>query len=104
MQHSRGTPTQRVMSFGTSLDHARPVEGPTRPDRITIWPTDDGRYGIDVAYRGTRGFRRAEQVERHLKAAGVRAGFNQEADGAWSVRFGPVGRDEMLTVLNGVVW
>jgi hypothetical protein len=78
--------------------------GPTRPDRITIWPTDDGTFGIDVLYRGVTGYRRAELVHRQLEGSGVQAGFRQEPDGAWGVRFGPVTRDHMLVVLNGIVW
>lgn len=93
-----------LMSFGTEVETTSAVDGPTRPDRITIWPVEDGRYGIDVAYRGTVGFRRAEVVERHLRAAGVPVTFLQEPDGAWAVRFGPVDRDAMLTALNSVVW
>jgi hypothetical protein len=36
--------------------------------------------------------------------AGVTSRFLQEVDGSWKVRIGPVGRDDMLTVLNGFVW
>ena len=28
----------------------------------------------------------------------------QEGDRGWIIRFGPVSREEMLTVLNGYVW
>lgn len=87
-----------------ALERVAPVHGPTRPDRITIWPVDADRFGIDVSYRGKRGFARAETVERHLKASGVTVTFMQEADGAWAVRFGPVDRDAMLAALNSVVW
>jgi hypothetical protein len=81
-----------------------PGEGPTRPDRLTIWPIDDRGFGLDVVYRGAPGYRRAEVVERQLEAAGVRTTLRQEVDGAWCVRLGPVARDDMLTVLNGFVW
>lgn len=80
------------------------LPGPTRPDRIAIWPVEDDRYGIDVLYHGAVGFRRADQIQRQLQDAGVTAQLRQERDGGWIVRFGPVGRDEMLAVLNGYVW
>lgn len=77
---------------------------PIRPDRLSIWPTERGTFGVDVLYWGPTGYRRAEIVERQLAEAGVEAGLRQELDDSWTVRFGPVGRDDMLTVLNGYVW
>jgi hypothetical protein len=29
--------------------------GPTRPDKLTLWPVEGDRYGIDVVYRGEQG-------------------------------------------------
>jgi hypothetical protein len=78
--------------------------GPTRPDKLSIWPVSDGEFGLDVTYSGAQGYRRAEIVERQLKDAGVKNRLQQEVDGTWTVRFGPVGREHMLTVLNGFVW
>jgi hypothetical protein len=43
-------------------------------------------------------------VHRELERSGVQSRFRQDPDGAWGVRFGPVTRDHMLVVLNGVVW
>jgi hypothetical protein len=81
-----------------------PLPGPTRPDKISIWPVEEDRFGIDVLYHGATGFRRADQVQRQLEQAGVTAVLRQEKGEGWIVRFGPVGRSEMLTVLNGFVW
>ena len=83
---------------------ASDLPGPTRPDRISIWPVESDRFGIDVLYHGATGFRRADQVQRQLEGAGVAATLRQDRDNGWIVRFGPVTRDEMLTVLNGFVW
>lgn len=80
------------------------LPGPTRPDRISIWPVEDDRYGIDVLYTGAIGFRRADQVVRQLEATGVGATLRQEADRGWLVRLGPVDRATMLAALNGYVW
>jgi|tagenome__1003787_1003787.scaffolds.fasta_scaffold18631759_2 hypothetical protein len=78
--------------------------GPTRPDKLTLWPVEGDRYGIDVVYQGEQGWRRANIVHGQLAMACVPSRFLQEVDGSWKVRIGPVGRDEMLTVLNGFVW
>ena len=82
----------------------RALPGPTRPDKISIWPAEDERFGIDVLFHGVVGFKRADQVRRALQGAGVAAQVRQERDNGWVVRFGPVGREEMLAVLNGFVW
>jgi hypothetical protein len=78
--------------------------GPTRPDKLTIWPVESDRYGVDVVYHGAQGWRRANVVHGQLGSAGVASRFLQEPDGAWKVRVGPVGRDAMLSVLGGFVW
>ena len=83
---------------------ANPDGRPTRPDKLSIWPTDDDRFGIDVLYVGAQGHRRAEVVARQIEEAGVSVAMKQEGANAWIVRFGPVGREEMLAVLNGYVW
>ena len=80
------------------------LPGPTRPDRISIWPVETDRYGIDVLFHGVAGFRRADTIQRQLEAGGVASSLRQEPGGGWTVRFGPVTRDEMLTILGGYVW
>jgi hypothetical protein len=83
---------------------ANPDGRPTRPDKLSIWPTDDERFGIDVLYLGPQGHRRAEVVFRQIEAAGLETALRGEGDNGWIVRFGPVSREEMLAVLNGYVW
>jgi hypothetical protein len=83
---------------------ANPDGRPTRPDKLSIWPTDDERFGIDVLYLGEQGHRRAEVVIRQIEAAGVDVALRPEGENGWIVRFGPVSREDMLTVLNGYVW
>lgn len=82
----------------------RELPGPTRPDKISIWPAEGERYGIDVLFHGVVGFKRADQIHRSLLDAGVQAQLRQEQDRGWIVRFGPVDRAQMLAVLNGYVW
>ena len=83
---------------------ANPDGRPTRPDKLSIWPTEDERFGIDVLYVGPQGHRRAEIVIRQIEAAGVAVVLRQEGENGWIVRFGPVSREDMLAVLNGYVW
>jgi hypothetical protein len=83
---------------------ANPDGRPTRPDKLSIWPTEDERFGIDVLYLGAQGHRRAEVVSRQIESAGLPVAMREEGDNGWIVRFGPVSREEMLAVLNGYVW
>jgi hypothetical protein len=83
---------------------ANPDGRPTRPDKLSIWPTEDERFGIDVLYLGPQGHRRADVVFRQIEAAGLDAALKREGDNGWIVRFGPVSREDMLAVLNGYVW
>ena len=87
-----------------SDDAWKPLPGPTRPDKISIWPVENEQFGIDVLYHGATGFRRADTVHRQLLDANVGALLRQEGEKGWLVRFGPVRREEMLTVLNGFIW
>jgi hypothetical protein len=83
---------------------ANPDGRPTRPDKLSIWPTDDERFGIDVLYVGAQGHHRAGVVIRQIEAAGLEAALRPEGENGWIVRFGPVSREDMLAVLNGYVW
>jgi hypothetical protein len=71
-----------------------------RPNRISIWPIDDDRYGIDFTYHGVTGFADAEFADGVIKAGGLRTTFRQELDQAWSVRIGPIPRSAMLETLQ----
>ena len=83
---------------------ATPDGRPTRPDRLSIWPTEDETFGIDVLYTGAQGFKRADVVKRQIESVGLAATLRQDGERGWVVRFGPVSREDMLTVLNGYVW
>ena len=39
-----------------------------------------------------------------LQAAGLTTKFIQELDGAWTVRFGPLPREQMRAVLDHYAW
>jgi hypothetical protein len=81
------------------------VLGPTRPDRLTIWPLDDKGFGIDVRWSGGAGNRRATIVRRLLEEAGIRARLSQHADGrGWELRVGPIPGADVAKVIDQFVW
>jgi hypothetical protein len=59
-------------------------------DRVSIWPLDDGRYGLDASFQGATGFERATGYQGDLREAGVNVKLIQELGGSWSLRFGPL--------------
>jgi hypothetical protein len=78
--------------------------GPTRPDRLTIWPVENDLFGIDVRWGGAVGNRRANVVARLLDEAGVPRRLTQSVDGGWEVRVGPVPGNEVARVIDSFVW
>ena len=79
--------------------HAGPV-----PDRITIWPVDDGRYGLDATFQGETGYQRAQQHQHELDELSVTHKFRQELDGAWTLRFGPLPAADVARALSAFVY
>jgi len=73
------------------------------PDRMTIWPVDDGRYGLDATFFGASGYERADWHARSLSEHRVRHTFHQEPDGAWTVRFGPLTALDVGSALGAFV-
>ncbi len=67
-----------------------PIKAGPVPDRLTIWPVDDGRYGLDATFQGATGHERATLHMNELAEHGVPHTFRQELDGAWTLRFGPL--------------
>jgi hypothetical protein len=70
---------------------------------MTIWPMDDGRYGLDAIFQGVSGYERAEQHREHLNAARVPHSFRQELSGGWTLRFGPLSALEVSRALSAFV-
>jgi hypothetical protein len=62
------------------------------PDRITIWPIEDGTFGIDATFQGATGYRHAEFHEAILLLRDIRCTLRQELDGGWTIRLGPLPR------------
>lgn len=59
-------------------------------DKLTLWPVDDGRYGLDAVFQGASGYERCEEHRAALEAAGVKHRVLQGLDGDWSLRLGPL--------------
>jgi hypothetical protein len=59
-------------------------------DKLTLWPVDDGRYGVDAGFQGSTGFERCEEHRAALEAAGVECKMVQGMDNSWSLRLGPM--------------
>jgi hypothetical protein len=78
--------------------------GPTRPDKLTIWPVENDLFGIDVRWGGAVGNRRATVVARLLEDAGIKGRLTQGIDGSWEVRVGPVPGADVARVIDEFVW
>jgi hypothetical protein len=81
-----------------------PVKAGPVPDRLSIWPIDDGRYGLDATFQGASGYERAEHHRAELTARGVPHNFRQELGGAWTLRFGPLPALEVARALSAFVY
>jgi hypothetical protein len=66
---------------------AREIDVPAGPvaDKLTLWPVDDGRYGLDAVFQGVSGFERCEEHRDALEKAGVDCRLLQGMDGSWSL-------------------
>jgi len=73
-----------------SSELARPI-----PDKLSIWPVEGGRFGLDATFTGSGGFERAHSHERLLTAENIRYQLRQELDNAWTLRPGPVAAAEV---------
>jgi hypothetical protein len=85
------------------IEFAREPQVKLQPDRVSIWPIDEDRFGVDFTYHGATGYADAEFAEGVVKSAGLAATFRQELDQAWTVRIGPIPRAAVLDALQRFV-
>jgi hypothetical protein len=79
--------------------------GAIRPDRLTVWPTEDGYYGIDVRWHGRECILRAVVVRRMLAEVGIHAHPGNSQDGRlWELQVGPVPADQVAQVIETYIW
>lgn len=73
-------------------------------DRLTIWPVDDGRYGLDATFQGASGHERFIEHEAQLRRLGVPHRPRQELDGGWTLRLGPLSAAAVARALAAFVY
>jgi hypothetical protein len=73
------------------------------PDKLTLWPVDDGRYGLDAVFQGASGYERCEEHRATLNSASVECSLVQGLDDSWSLRFGPLTAHEVGHALTAFV-
>jgi hypothetical protein len=73
------------------------------PDRLTLWPLDDERYGLDATFQGPWACEDAEQAAAHLYAQDVAYALRQEADAGWTVRLGPINSLQVAEALGALI-
>jgi hypothetical protein len=79
--------------------------GPIRPDRLTVWPTESGSFGIDVRWHGRECILRAVVVRRLLAEAGYEASAGNSLDGrTWELHVGPVPAEDVGKVITTFIW
>jgi hypothetical protein len=72
-------------------------------DKLTLWPVDDGRYGLDAVFQGASGYERCEVHRTALDTAGVDCSLVQNLDNSWSLRFGPLTTHEVERAISAFV-
>ncbi len=85
-------------------DNRLPIKAGPVPDRLTIWPVDDGRYGLDATFQGVSGYERAEHHRAGLDERRIKHDFRQELDGGWTLRFGPLRAADTARALSAFVY
>ncbi len=85
-----------------NLPDLQHVVGPVA-DKVTIWPHEDGNYGVDATFYGVSGFEDLARHEEMLKHAGATYSLRQELDRGWTIRFGPISHRQALQVVEAFI-
>ncbi len=72
-------------------DLDRPVLPP--PDKLSLWPVEGGRFGLDATFSGAFGKAYAKEHRAALRRAGLKATLRSEGDETWTLRMGPLTAD-----------
>lgn len=92
---------------GSTLEQATTAStvltGGVHPDRLTLWPLDDGRYGLDATFQGPWGCEDAEVAAARLCDHHMPPTLRPEPDGAWTVRLGPISSVQVARALGALV-
>ncbi len=60
------------------------------PDRLTLWPVEGGRFGVDATFTGAFGLTYAEEHQAALRDGGLQASLRQDLGETWTLRLGPL--------------
>lgn len=82
-----------------------PEFGPIRPSLLSVWPSEDGYFGIDVCWQGRQCILRAVVVRRLLAENGITARSGNSQDGRrWELRIERVPADRVAKVIDQIIW
>ncbi len=96
--------SNRLPATRSAFADRLPANAGPVPDKLTIWPVDDGRYGLDASFQGATGHERAAVHEAELSRSGVHYAFKQDLDGAWTLRLGPLPAAAIAQALAAFVY
>jgi integrase len=85
---------------GDTLPAPAAAVEPLAPSRISICRAEPHGYWVEFTYQGATSYADAEHAERALRAARLQTRFREEFDGGWTVRFGPLPREQMHALLD----
>ena len=66
----------------------RPILPP--PDRLTLWPVEGGRFGLDATFSGAFGQQYAREHRFALRTGGLDASLRRDGEDTWILRMGPL--------------
>jgi hypothetical protein len=70
------------------------------PDRLSIWPVEGGRYGIDATYHGASGYERSDAQRARLERVRLNVSVRQELNDCWTLRLGPLAHGAAWTAIE----
>ena len=63
------------------------------PDRLTLWPVEGGRFGLDATFSGAFGRDYAKEHRHALRLGGLDSKLRREGEDTWVLRMGPLTAD-----------
>lgn len=73
------------------------------PDRLSVWPTEGERYGLDATYHGATGLRLAEAQQHRLRGLNLSVSLRQELGDGWTLRLGPLAHGAAWTAIEAFI-
>jgi hypothetical protein len=94
------------MSFSTLASRPRrPVVPslPAPPHRVSLWPLDDARYGLDLTYVGSWACEDAEQTAACLGIGRVSHTLRPGEADTWTLPLGPLTSLQVASALESLL-